>query len=566
VRFKPASFLGWAILMALAAVPAAAGPYGKISGIVVDPKGTPQMGATVLIRSEALTGGPAPLQLLSNERGAFSSDKILPGAYTVRVTLAGFLPTVERHVRIDPSLTTMLRVELNSVFSSLDRLRRKPKHEPDPDEWAWVLRSSPATRPVLQYSAEEAAAGHESRRSQRVHGRVELTSGARRPGSPSNLADAPSTAFAYEQGIGVRGRLVMAGQASYERGAAASLSTLWLPGGEAGRGPRTSMVLRRSTMGPGGPVFRGARIDHASQFMVGDSVLVRYGAEYILVGLGKPASSFRPRTEVAWLMGPEWQASLTVAPRPLATGDLGASPMQTALFAMDAFPAVMMRDSRVVLEGGWHEEAAVERHIGPNTRFVASVFHDRGGHTAVFGRGPSVSPDMLQDYFSNAFTYDGGSSASWGTRVVYEQKIAGEWDATFIYAYGGALATVDSELPPDAELRDLFRTAYRHSVAAKASGRLPRMGTRVAVSYKWISGEAVSRQDAYGEGLYQLDPALNVSFRQPLPRMFLPGKVEALADFRNLLAQGYVPVNTAEGQVVLIPALRSFRGGLSFQF
>jgi hypothetical protein len=42
--------------------------------------------------------------------------------------------------------------------------------------------------------------------------------------------------------------------------------------------------------------------------------------------------------------------------------------------------------------------------------------------------------------------------------------------------------------------------------------------------------------------------------------------VEALADFRNLLAQGYVPVSTPEGVVLLVPSYRSFRGGLSFQF
>jgi hypothetical protein len=42
--------------------------------------------------------------------------------------------------------------------------------------------------------------------------------------------------------------------------------------------------------------------------------------------------------------------------------------------------------------------------------------------------------------------------------------------------------------------------------------------------------------------------------------------LEALADFRNLLAQDYVPVRTREGQVFLMPVYRSFRGGFSFQF
>ena len=42
--------------------------------------------------------------------------------------------------------------------------------------------------------------------------------------------------------------------------------------------------------------------------------------------------------------------------------------------------------------------------------------------------------------------------------------------------------------------------------------------------------------------------------------------MEVEADAGNLLAQGYVPVSTNRGQVVLVPSYRYFRGGLSFQF
>jgi hypothetical protein len=39
-----------------------------------------------------------------------------------------------------------------------------------------------------------------------------------------------------------------------------------------------------------------------------------------------------------------------------------------------------------------------------------------------------------------------------------------------------------------------------------------------------------------------------------------------LADFGNLLAQGYMPVNGQESRIMLVPVFRSFRGGVSFQF
>jgi hypothetical protein len=42
--------------------------------------------------------------------------------------------------------------------------------------------------------------------------------------------------------------------------------------------------------------------------------------------------------------------------------------------------------------------------------------------------------------------------------------------------------------------------------------------------------------------------------------------MQAVADFGNLLAQGYVPMTTRDGHVVLVSAYRTFRGGVSVQF
>jgi hypothetical protein len=56
-----------------------------------------------------------------------------------------------------------------------------------------------------------------------------------------------------------------------------------------------------------------------------------------------------------------------------------------------------------------------------------------------------------------------------------------------------------------------------------------------------------------------------MEIRQSLPSFF-PGHMQALADFGNLFAQGYVPIATGDGRVVLVPSYRYFRGGLSIQF
>ena len=124
---------------------------GKLAGVVRDAAGTPQLGASVELISEAV-GVPATRSFLTNTQGMFRGDKLAPGFYTVRVTLAGFLPTLEKHIRVTSNLTTVVRIELESMFASLDQLRRMPASSiAEGDDWKWVLRSASGMRPVLEW-------------------------------------------------------------------------------------------------------------------------------------------------------------------------------------------------------------------------------------------------------------------------------------------------------------------------------------------------------------------------------------------------------------------------------
>jgi len=54
--------------------------------------------------------------------------------------------------------------------------------------------------------------------------------------------------------------------------------------------------------------------------------------------------------------------------------------------------------------------------------------------------------------------------------------------------------------------------------------------------------------------------------RQPIPSFGMPGRIEASAELRNLLAQGYLPLMAGDQQFLLVNTPRSFRGGLAFVF
>ncbi len=94
---------------------------------------------------------------------------------------------------------------------------------------------------------------------------------------------------------------------------------------------------------------------------------------------------------------------------------------------------------------------------------------------------------------------------------------------------------------------------------------MPGLRTKVQAGYKWVNGVTVSYVDSYGASLFQMDPYLHLMVRQPLPK-FAMGRWEAIADCNNLFAQGYVSASSRDGRVVLVPAFRTFRGGLSVQF
>src|SRR5512140_1249008 len=136
----------WAVSVCFAASPVKS--YGSLTGVVSDPAGVPQMGATVLLfnRNDRLLG-----KTLTNARGACGFVALTPDVYNVKVTLAAFIPALKRDIAVQPGMQSLLSVNLATIFSSIDLVYTGPGPIMS-DEWKWVLRSSGATRPVLRFA------------------------------------------------------------------------------------------------------------------------------------------------------------------------------------------------------------------------------------------------------------------------------------------------------------------------------------------------------------------------------------------------------------------------------
>jgi hypothetical protein len=236
-----------------------------------------------------------------------------------------------------------------------------------------------------------------------------------------------------------------------------------------------------------------------------------------------------------------------------------------AIDAMQTGPRIIWGNGNPILNGGWHEEFAVRHDVGTRGQIESAVFRDDSRHQAVYGTIVDSSNSSPAGVFPGALAHDGGAAGFWGTRFVYREKLADNLEVAGVYAWAGALAPGD-QVASIADLRAALQARYRNSIAARLAGKLPKSKTQFAASYKWIDGTVVTRQDIYSEVAMAIDPNLSLSIRQPLPSFRRAGHWEALADFRNMLSQGYVSLEGADGRILIMPVERSFRGGVSFQF
>jgi hypothetical protein len=543
---RTAAFVLSALFLSSASL-LAAHNFGKLTGLVVDPAGNPQMGASVWLTPE-FAGGRA-IELLTDENGIFVGQRLRPGLYSVKVTLAGFMPSLQDHVSVGANVNTSLHVELDTIFASLDNLRRKSSKPNEPDDWKWVLRTSASSRPVLQLrdGTVVIASNSEYEKDDQPRVSVELSNGSVRP--------------------------LMAGEVNYNQAVpgvlGGSVASIWLPSGKFGEGPETTFTVRQIRVGDSGRSIRAMRFEHSEQAVLTDHVILEYGGEYLAGGfVGAMASSLRPHARLGMQLSPHWNAAFLVETDPDAYGMREqASAEDPAIEALQTGPILIWGKGNPIVNSGWHEEFVLRHEVGARGQFETAVFRDDTRHQAVYGtlRGSSDPSASFINQFPGPLAHDAGTDGFWGSRLVYRERLASNLEVAGVYAWAGALAP-DDQGASIAALQQMLQTRYVHSVAARLAGKVPKSKTQFAASYKWINGTIVTRQDLYSEAAMAIDPNLSLSIRQPLPSFFMAGHWEALADFRNMLSQGYASLETLDGRMLLMPVERSFRGGVSFQF
>lgn len=547
----------WAIVLGISLPVWAVERPGAISGYVRNASGTPQMGAVVQILGSANRN----LTVFTDAAGYYLASNVLPGVYTLKVTAPSFLPALREKVGIRPGASLNINVTLSTLLGAMQLGPIRAVR--DDDDWKWTLRSV-ANRPILRVLNDPASS--EQKQDHEMRGTVSFLAGSAAGGY--GTGSDMTTTFTLERSVFTDAHLALSGDVGYGYGLpAAALRSSFSHRFANGSTPTVGLTVRR--FAPSDPSLHNAALQAislsaADDFTVGDVLELKFGSELQTIEFLGHLNAFRPFGSADFHLSPNTVVEYsytTSRPDPRSEKGFDSAPADFS----ESNPRVSLASFAPKVEDAHHQEFSVSHRMGKNNLQVA-WFSDRMANPALTGVGEvsAAGGFLLPDVTSGTFNFAGPGLDTSGVRLVLQHKFAADLAATFDYALGGALNLSRADVPVE-QAQQWISSVRRHAVAAKLSGTVPRTHTRWIASYRWINGPAVTPVDMFNTSAGRSDPFLNIFVRQPIPAF--GGRMEALIDIRNLLAQGYVPLLGKDGQTVyLVDSARSVRGGVSFTF
>ncbi len=572
----------------LSAGPLAAGEVGKLGGTVHDTEGNPLMGATVFVIGPLFTGGSPTAQsitrLMTDAGGKFLIGDLAPGWYSLRVYSPTRLPAARNRIRVAAGETSEEKFVLGDIFAPLRMKNPASKLSTWGDDWKWILRSSASTRPILRYQEETKSAEnnppHPLPPAQHFIGVIPVS------GRGESLAGDASmgNVMAYFRPLSEDSDLLVAGSMTGDGLQASTLATAFRKNLK-GNPQEIALTVHQLSFAEGGPLTAGSgsgnmgraqvmEISYAHSKRVTDAMTVTAGFETEYLAAVTNVMTTQPFVTMELVLSPGSTLAFEYGGvRPSAGEDLA-----DRVGELNAFPRITLSDFRPRLEKLNHTEVSYERKLGKRTRVKIAAYKDNVKNAVVWGRGDAQALRQLElagNFLPNAVvdgvTLNAGDFNSSGLRVAVVRSWGSNVETVFAFSSGDTLTASNYDavgnLNTDGVLRDFLRSRATQSFAAGITAKVPESHTRVTASYHWLPRGRVTDVDPSLDAGMDIQPFLNVQIRQPLPAIeFLPAHIEAVADFRNLLAEGYVPLTSSEDRLTLTPAYRSFRGGFSVQF
>jgi hypothetical protein len=565
------------LMLLTAGVRVAVGQAAAVSGVVRDAQGVAQLGALVqVITDDSAILGTAFTDL----HGRYLIPHLVPGRYQVRASAALFVPAIRDNLQLRTGAQAVVNLTLNTLYESATWIpaERRKADEPS-DDWKWTMRSA-ANRPILRMTEDgnvimvsSSVTESASRRSDRV--RAEMTAGDGGFGS-SGVHNVFVFDRTLDDGAGLR---VHADVGKQPGPTAIGPSTEVAAGyetrlGFAGAG--RAVVSYQShpellSSGAGGtPGLDAMQMATAQQMKIGDFADLEAGGTLYVVRSSGYATASRPFLKITAHPVKSWTVGYRMATSQNLQSFEGLDSVQQEL------PISVMYQGRMQTEQGHHQELSVSRKTGPGVIQI-SYYRDSLDRVAVSGGGTLGAADIKQtgqpgsngivaDSTTGNFRFLNEGFKAQGVNVTLSEPLTPNMWVAVEYATGKALAAQDGAAMslPTMETSLTPETAQTATIALR--GKVLHTGTRVRASYRWQPTRLVTAVDPYAS--FSDQAYFSCYLRQAL-RLgnLLPAGLDATVDVTNLLAQGYRPFLSADGQTLfLAQSPRTLQAGLAFTF
>jgi hypothetical protein len=517
------------------------------------------MGAVVELVRPDLT---VAATVMTDEKGRYAIDLIVPGKYSLKAMARDFLPTMRENLRLRSAMVVDLT--LNTLYEAINWLPARSAGDAAAlDDWKWTLRSS-ASRPLLRWLEDGPLVVSEE------------TSGARH--LKARLVASGQTGTFGEDGETIRAEVEETPSASRELLARVEFE----PGSD---GEMESMLGFRQDLGlagnvesmaavtmhpeveaPDGAGMRSAMMETREELTLGDLLNASFGSKQVFAASGGGQSIFKalPFATVSFHRG---DSSIVYR---VAT-EVPSEQMNAA-----SMPQLTVRNGQLALEHGLHQELGWER-LTKQTGMSVLVYTDSIRNpnleaSANIAPGSPIAGMVLYDPQSGLLHVAGADYSTTGLYASYERKLAGHNSVRLSYANGDALVLEQNASPVSAFLP---QTHARHTqmYSLSLSGTIEGTGTRWRATYRWQPESTLTAVAPYQ--IESTSPYLNMGVRQRLHtaqgasgyRPVSPVSVDLLFDMRNLLAQGYHSWIAPDGTLMIYAEnQRSVRAGLAFNF
>jgi hypothetical protein len=564
---------------------------GALSGLVTDTGGKPRPGASVSLfnQQEHLLQ-----RAYTDLAGNFSFSELLPDSYVVQVSLASFVPTTRNKVVIKPGMRSLLSVSLSKVFSSIQVVSSVPA--PGglmSDDWKWTLRADSSLRPVLrvlpQTASTKGTAGAHSAVFHDSKGVVKISaSDTALTSAAADEADL-GTQFAFATSLYSNSQVRVAGNVGYG-------SSTGVPGAAirttfthqiAGESPSVSVTMRQmniaSRVGQGMlggamgedslPTLRTLSVSTSDRAQLTDAVTLDYGSQLDSVSFIDHLQYFSPWAKLTYEMqqGRIEMAFTSGNPQTQLYSNDPADNLRNELAAVSTLPRLSQTAGRVHVQRGDDYEISYVGNGGP-VEFRVSGYHQYVSNATLTIADPDATlfmGDLMPSMFSSNAWFDAGNISSSGYTLSATRNLGENRQVTVTYGTLGVLTAGKGadRIADAAGLRQAMSPQNRQSVMIRATGIERRTGTRYIASYEYADLGGAVPMASFSTLPDRAEPGLNFAIHQPIPFFSGAGRIEATAEIRNILAQGYLPLAMLDGrQLLVVNTPRVFRGGLAFIF